>query len=113
GLSWMRKAVSVRRTSAMLNDYKQAIDRLAEWEASSSAALKKAYELGHPILISEAHTLVLGFFVRRLMNQRLEARRLDHTFEVSEQIKHKVLGGIESALAVDALNGTVEGKLRA
>ena len=58
GLLWMRAAAPLGSAQALANVRQQATNRIAEWESSSKAALKEAYEVGHPILISEAHLLV-------------------------------------------------------
>jgi hypothetical protein len=112
GLSWMRASMSILPTKGMLQGYQQATSRLADWEASSNAALKDAFEIGHPVLIAEAYTVMLGVFAVHLSNQRLEALCLGKVFVVPKPIVSKMLRGIASALAIDEVNGTVEGRLR-
>lgn len=112
GLFRMRASVFAAHTKAMLRDYRDATTRLANWEASSSAALKRAHEVRNPILIGEAFTVVLGVLIPQLLNQRVDALFLDKVFEIPEPTVSKVLEGIASALAINELNGTVEGRLR-
>jgi hypothetical protein len=112
GLSWMRASMSILPTKGMLQGYQQATSRMANWEVASNAALKSAFEIGHPILIAEAYRVMLGVFAVHLSNQRLEALCLDKAFEVPKLIVSKMLRGIASALEIDEVNGNVEGRLR-
>ena len=112
GMSRMRASMFPGHVKGSPGGYRQAISRLADWEKSSTAALKKAYDLGHPILIGEAHAVVLSVYLAELMSQRVEALFYDKTFKVAEQTVSKVLQGITSALAIYDLNGAVEGRLR-
>jgi hypothetical protein len=111
GLSWMRAAIPFAQKRDLPGHLQEQLNRLSKWEESCNGALKRAYDLGHPVLISAAHRVMLGVFVIQLMNRRLEARYLGQPFDVPPPVKRKILGGITSALAVDEINGMVEGRL--
>jgi len=112
GLSRMRASMFAAHTMGMLRGYQRAMSRLADWEALSNEALKDAHELRHPILIGEAFTVVLSVRMGQLLNERLDALSLGKQFEVPESAKSKVLQDIADALAINELNGTIEGRLR-
>jgi hypothetical protein len=112
GLSRMRASMFPNQGQPMAGRYGFAIHHWSDWEKSSDAALKKAYALGHPILIGEAHAVVLGVYLNRLLSQRVEALFYDKPFRVANDTASKVLNGIASALAVYNLSGSVEGRLR-
>ncbi|MGD0012056.1 MAG: DUF4365 domain-containing protein [Terriglobia bacterium] len=112
GLYWMRASMFAAHTKGMVQEYRKASSRLADWETSANAALKDAHELGHPILIAEALMVVLSFRIVQLMNERLSALYLGRAFEVSNPAASAVRQGITSALAIHELNGSVEGRLR-
>ncbi|MGO8733303.1 MAG: DUF4365 domain-containing protein [Terriglobia bacterium] len=112
GLSRMRASMFPNQGQPMAGRYGFAIHHWSDWEKWSDAALKKAYALGHPILIGEAHAVVLAVYLNRLLSQRVEALFYDKPFRVASDTASKVLAGIESALAVYNLSGAVEGRLR-
>ena len=112
GLFRMRAHMLPGHARGSLEGYRQAIRRLADWETSSGAALKKAYDLGHPILIGEAHAVMLSVFLAELMSQKFEALFYDKPFKVYERTMSRVLESFTSALAIYSLNGAVEGRLR-
>jgi hypothetical protein len=111
-LSRMRASVFPGRTKQTLEGCRQAISRLAVWHASSIDALNQAFDLGHPILIGQAHIVVLGVFLAGLMSQRIEALYYDREFKVDDEARSRVLQGIKSALAIYDINGAVEDRLR-
>jgi hypothetical protein len=111
-MSRMRASMFHAREKDVAGGHRQAVSQLAEWGKSSTAALKKAYELGHPILIGEAHAVVLSVYLGELMSQRVEALFYDKAFRIPEQTVSKLFQGITRALAIYDHNGSVEGRLR-
>jgi hypothetical protein len=112
GLARMRRSMRVAHTRGSVKDYQQVMNRLDGWEVSSNAVLRSAFDLGHPILIVEAYAVVLGVFMIQLLNRRLEALWLGKIFKVSQAVSSQVTQAIESALAIDEVNGAIESRLR-
>jgi hypothetical protein len=111
-LSRMRAGMFAGHTSDAQQGYRQAKSRLADWEASSAEALKEAQELRHPILIGEAFTVVSSIEMGNLLDQRFDALCREGVFEVPETTISKARQDLAAGLAINKLNGTVEGRLR-
>jgi hypothetical protein len=111
-LSQIHAKMFSTHTKDTVEGFQQAMTRLANWEMSSKEALKTAVELRHPILIGEAHLVVLSVRIGQLMNLQLESLCCNKKFEFPEPAKTRVLQSITSALAICELNQTVEGRLR-
>ena len=83
-----------------------------KWEAQASEALKEAYNLNHPILISEALFIALKIRIGRLFDECLGAIADEARYTVEPAKRVLIERMLDEAFKLNAANGSMEGQLR-
>jgi Domain of unknown function (DUF4365) len=83
-----------------------------QWEAQAAEALKDAYDLNHPILISQALFISLKIRIGRLFEESLGAIMHETRYTVEPAKRVLVQRMLDEAVKLNAANGSMEGRLQ-
>jgi hypothetical protein len=108
----MRSFLFPTDSATILQNLQDARSSHSRWETQSEQALKDAYELSHPVLIVQALMISLNIRIGRLIGDRLDAISHQRSYAVSDAAKSVIQRGLDEALELNTVNGSVEGRLR-
>jgi hypothetical protein len=83
-----------------------------QWELEAAQVLKDAYDLSHPILISEALFITLKIRIGRLFEESLDATVDETPYTVEPAQRVLVQRMLDEAVKLNAANGSMEGRLQ-
>lgn len=83
-----------------------------QWEARVAEALKDAYELNHPILISQALFVSLKIRIGRLFHENLDAIMHETPYTVEPANRAFVQRVLDEATKLNAVSGSMERQLQ-
>jgi hypothetical protein len=100
------------------SDLRGVVDRMraarlsrSDWEEKCNAALREADDLGQPVLIAQALTVVLNVRIGRLVDAYMEAASRDREYSVEAPAREAIGRTFEEAEKTVRLNGATEGRL--